>query len=242
MPGAPLDADDLSGDLELTIQAVAAREGRDGTVEVVINSSRGEIPGVLHPREGEPGAAVFVGGALGGLDGPAGGLYPRLAQALAAPEEASGLTSLRLNYRQPGEFQECVLDVLGGLSFLKGIGSRRVALVGHSFGAAVAIKAGELSEQVVGVAALSAQLHGTRSVERLAPKSVLLVHGSADSILDCAASRDIYDRALEPKRLVLYEGAGHSLAQCADQLFELLRGWLVEVVGPGDHSPSSAGL
>ena len=236
MPGAPLDTDGLSGDLELTIRAVAAREGGDGTVEIVIDSSRGEIGCVLHPCEGQPAAVVFVGGALGGLDGPAGGLYPRLAEALREPQDAAphdepaaGVASLRLHYRQPGEFEECVLDVLGGVSFLKGIGARRVALVGHSFGAAVVIKAGELSEQVVGVAALSPQLHGTGSVERLSPKPLLLAHGTADDILDCAASRDIYDRAREPKRLVLYEGAGHGLTQCADELFELLQAWLAEV-------------
>ena len=247
MAGAPLDTDDLSDDLELTIRAVAAREGDDGTVEIVIDSSRGEIGCVLHPSglsggtkpiEAGPAAVVFVGGALGGLDGPAGGLYPRLAEALREPhdaaphdEPAGGLASLRLHYRQPGEFEECVLDVLGGVSFLKGIGAHRVALVGHSFGAAVVIKAGELSEQVAGVAALSPQLHGTGSVERLSPKPLLLAHGTADDILDCAASRDIYDRAREPKQLVLYEGAGHGLTQCADELFELLRAWLVEMAG-----------
>ena len=231
MSGTPLDAEDLSGDLELSIQAVAGRERPDGALDVMISTSRGELTGVLHPCEGEPAAAIFVGGALGGLDGPAGGLYPRLAGALSTADTPGGLSSLRLHYRQPGEFQECVLDLLAGVSFLKGIGARRVALVGHSFGAAVAIKAGELSELVAGVAALSSQLYGTRSVERLAPRALLLVHGTADSMLDCAASRDIYDRALEPKRLVLYEGAGHSLASCAEELFELLQGWLREVAG-----------
>ena len=185
MPGAPLDGDDLSGDLELTIRAVAAREGDGGTVEIVIDSSRGEIGCVLHPfglsvplsahaetlalksLEVEPNAVIFVGGAMGGLDGPAGGLYPRLAEALREPQDealqsespddadqgklVSGLASLRLHYRQPGEFEECVLDVLGGVSFLKGIGARRVALVGHSFGAAVVIKAGPKMREAIGI-------------------------------------------------------------------------------------------
>ncbi|MDZ4278733.1 MAG: hypothetical protein U1B78_06295, partial [Dehalococcoidia bacterium] len=86
MGGTPLDADDLTGDLELSIRSVAARERADGALDLVIETSRGPITALLHPCEGEPGAAIFVGGALGGLDGPAGGLYPRLAQALAAPE------------------------------------------------------------------------------------------------------------------------------------------------------------
>ena len=239
MGGTPLDAEEPSGDLELSIEQVAARERQDGALDVAISTSRGDLTGVLHPCEDRPGAAVFVGGALGGLDGPAGGLYPRLAAALSPPDEANGLSSLRLHYRQPGELQECVLDVLAGVSFLKGIGAREVALVGHSFGAAVVIKAGELSDMVRGVAALSPQLHGTRTVERLAPRSLLLVHGTADSVLDCAASRDIYDRALEPKRLVLYEGAGHALASCAEELFELLRAWLGEVAGASHGSTES---
>jgi fermentation-respiration switch protein FrsA (DUF1100 family) len=122
-----------------------------------------------------------------------------------------------------------VLDVLAGVSFLKAIGALRVALVGHSFGAAVVIKAGELSDLVSGVASLSPQLFGTRSVERLAPRALLLVHGKSDTILDAEASRDIYSRALEPKRLVLYEGADHGLGQCKDELFELLREWVADV-------------
>ena len=228
MADTPLDSEDLSGDAEIAIEAVAGRERPDGAFDLLIKTSRGEISGILHACEGEPAAALFLGGAMGGFDGPAGGLYARLAQELSA-RESGGLSGLRLHYREPGEFLECVLDALAGLSFLKGIGAQRVALVGHSFGAAVAIKAGGISDLACGVAALSSQLYGTRSVERLAPKSLLLAHGTADGVLDCAASRDIYERAREPKRLVLYEGADHSLAQCADELFELLREWLVEV-------------
>ena len=230
MTGTPLDEEDLSGDLEIAIEAVAGRERPDGALDVIIKTSRGEITGVLHPCEGEAGAAIYVGGALGGLDGPAHKIYPRLAEALAAGPER-GLSSLRLHYRQPGEFTECVLDVLAGLSFLKGLGAARVALVGHSFGAAVAIKCGELSDVVTGVAALSPQLYGTRTVQRLAPRSLLLVHGTADGVLDCAASTDIHERARDPKRIVLYEGADHGLGSCAEELFELLEDWLLEVTG-----------
>ena len=140
---------------------------------------------------------------------------------------------MRLHYRKPGEFEECVLDVLGGVSFLRGVGAQRVVLVGHSFGAAVVIKAGELLDAVAGVAALSPQLYGTRTVERLAPRPLLLVHGTADQILDAEASRDIYARAQEPKRLELYDGAGHGLGSCAAELFELAKGWLLETMAAG---------
>ncbi len=191
---------------------------------------------MLHTCEGEPGAVIYVGGALGGLDGPADGLYPKLAHELSRP---GGMTGLRLNYRQPGDFEECVLDVLGGVSFLRGVGAQRVVLVGHSFGAAVVIKAGELSDAVAGVAALSPQLYGTRTVERLAPRRLLLVHGTADQILDAKASKDIYARAKEPKRLELYDGAGHGLGSCAKELFELTKSWLLETIAVGASEPEN---
>jgi len=220
--GAP---DDDNRDLELAIEGVAAHPEPDGNLRVLIATSRGELRAVLHPCSDAPGATIYVGGAMGGFEGPANDLYGRLANRLR-PQ----MSGLRLHYRRPGEFEECVLDVLAGVSFLRGFGAGPIALVGHSFGGAVVIKAGELSEPVVGVAALSSQLFGTRTVERLG-KPLLLVHGMRDGVLDYAASEDIHARALEPKRLVLYAEADHSLTQAAGDLEELLASWLVEVAG-----------
>jgi uncharacterized protein len=215
---------DAADDLELTIRGVAVAQAEAGILRVRLDTSRGEIEALFHPAEGEGAAVLCVGGALGGFDGPAGAIYDRLGKALLA----HGVATLRVHYREPGEFPECVLDVLGGLSFLKGLGARSVALVGHSFGAAVVIKAGQLSPLVSAVAALAPQLHGSREVERLAPRPLLLVHGMKDGILDKQASEDIYARAQEPKRIVLYAEADHSLNQSADELFVLLSGWLVD--------------
>jgi len=219
------EANDDARDLELAIEGVAAHPEPDGNLRVLIATSRGELRTVLHPCGDAPGATIYVGGALGGFEGPANDLYGRLANRLR-PQ----MSGLRLHYRRPGEFEECVLDVLAGVSFLRGFGAGPIALVGHSFGGAVVIKAGELSEPVVGVAALSSQLFGTRTVERLG-KPLLLVHGMRDGVLDYAASEDIHARALEPKRLVLYAEADHSLTQAAGDLEELLASWLVEVAG-----------
>jgi fermentation-respiration switch protein FrsA (DUF1100 family) len=214
-------------DLELQIEQVAAHPEEDGNLRVMLQTSRGEIRAVLHPCANAPGAAVYVGGARGGFEGPADDLYGRLANRLRP-----SMSALRLHYRQPGEFFECVLDVMAGVSFLRGVGAGDVALVGHSFGGAVVIKAGELSPSVTGVAALSSQLYGTRNVDKLG-KPLVLVHGMRDGILDHAASEDIHARASEPKRLVLYAEADHSLMQCAPQLEELLAEWLPSVTaGP----------
>jgi hypothetical protein len=213
-------------DLLLSITNVAVHPEPDGNLRALIATSRGEIRAVLHPCATAPGAAIYVGGAMGGFQGPARDLYGRLADRLRPH-----LSGLRLHYRQPGEFEECVLDVLAGVSFLRGMGATGgIALVGHSFGGAVAIKAGELSPAVCGVAALSSQLFGTTTVDRLG-KPLLLVHGMRDGVLDHAASEDIHARACEPKRLVLYADADHSLEQAADDLDELLAEWLPATVG-----------
>jgi fermentation-respiration switch protein FrsA (DUF1100 family) len=217
---------DVDQERELSIQNVAAHPEPDGNLRVMIATTRGEVRAVLHPCATAAGAAIYVGGATGWFEGPADGLYGRLANRLR-PQ----LSGLRLHYRAPGEFQECVLDVLAGVSFLRGVGATGgIALVGHSFGGAVVIKAGELSDAVTGVAALSSQLYGTHTVDRLA-KPLLLVHGMRDGILDYAASEDIHARAAEPKRLVLYGEADHMLGQSAADLEELLAAWLPEIAG-----------
>lgn len=213
-------------DLVLSIDSVAAHPEPDGNLRVLITTSRGEIRGVLHPCADGPGAAIYVSGASGGMQGPANDLYPRLGDRLRG--QVSGL---RITYRRPGVFQECVMDVLAGVSFLRGVGATGgIVLVGHSFGGAVVIKAGELSEAVTGVAALSSQLFGTRSVERLG-KPLLLVHGMRDHVLPHESSEDIHRRALEPKRLVLYPTADHVLAQAANDVEELLAEWIPETAG-----------
>lgn len=218
--------DDAAGapgpDLELRILRAGAQDAGDGSYRVLLQTTRGDLAGLLHPCEGGTAAVVFVGGASGGLGGPAGDLYGELAGELVD----AGVTSFRVGYRDPEAFAECVLDALAGVSFLTGIGAERIALIGHSMGGAVAIKAAELSAATVAVAALSSQLYGTGNVQRLSPRPLLLVHGMDDQVLEAAASQIIYDRAAEPKELVLYEGAGHSLSQCRAELLALLREWL----------------
>ena len=209
-------------DLTLSLHNVTAVPGpTPDSLAVTLQTSRGEIPGLFHPVQGGSGAAICAGGAMGGLDGPAGGLFARLP-GLLMPRNVS---VLRLDYRQPDAFEECVLDILAGCSFLKGIGATDAVLVGHSFGGAVVVKAGSLHPIVRAVASLSPQLYGTRQVEELA-RPLLLVHGSADEVLDSEASEDIYRRAAEPKQLVLYGDAGHSLGSVGEALDTLVASWI----------------
>lgn len=221
-------------DLDLKLLRVGAQPLDDsGALAVLMDTTRGTIEAILHPVEGGTTAVVCVGGAMGGLEGPADSLYARLPILLSGAK----VTVLRVQYRKPNDFEECVLDTLAGCSFLKGIGATDLVLVGHSFGGAVVIKAGQLHEAIRGVASLSPQLYGTREVEQL-NKPLLLVHGMADTILSYEASEDIYRRALEPKRIVLYAEAGHSLIQAKEAIDALLTDWLTARLG---HVPEPGG-
>ena len=93
-----------------------------------------------------------------------------------------------------------------------------------------AIKSGELSQLITGVVAISSQRFGTQTVEKL-KKPLLLIHGSKDEILDMAASEDIFQRASQPKRLEILDGAGHGLMEVADRVQDLITNFITMSVG-----------
>ena len=214
-------------DLTLSIKGVRARPGEvTGEITVELDTTRGLITTHLRPCEGKTGCVVFLGGAGGGVSGPANRVYERIAVELVEV----GVSSLRVEFRKPGEFEESVADALAGCSFLRGIGGTDAIVVGHSFGGAVAITAAELSELVKGVVAMSSQRQGTQAVHKL-DKPILLIHGGNDEVLDQAASHDIFQRASDPKRIEILEGAGHGLLEKADDVYELLRDFITTEVG-----------
>jgi alpha-beta hydrolase superfamily lysophospholipase len=215
----------LDEGLSLRITSVEPGDEIAGARKVTIVTTRGPIPVVLHAAPEKGRAALCVSGAIGGFDGPAM-LYPRLG--LMMPREQ--ITIARLNYRAPNEFGECLVDAMAALTFLGGIGHERVALLGHSFGGAVAINAGTLSPLVTTVIALSSQLAGAHVAGELAPKPLLLIHGNADTILSHESSEALYERAGEPKTLKILPGVGHRLSEAADEVFDLVRNWLLQKI------------
>jgi alpha-beta hydrolase superfamily lysophospholipase len=216
----------VADELNLRITGVQAGEETGGARPITIATTRGPIPLLLHAAS-EPGRAVVcVSGALGGLNGPSK-LYPRLG--LEMPSR--GITVARLDYRAPNEFGECLLDALAALTFLRGVGYKSAAMVGHSFGGAVAINAGTLSPLVTTVIALSSQLGGAHVVGELAPKPLLLIHGTADTILSHESSQRLYDHAGDPRTLKLLPGVGHGLAEAADDVFATVQEWIMDKTG-----------
>ena len=110
-------------------------------------------------------------------------------------------------------------DALGGQSV------KRVVLLGWSFGGAGVISAGAASDAVVGVATVASQAYGAGALGDLAPKSLLLLYGTADEVLPYWLSQDLYARAGEPKELVLYPDDGHGLNLHRWEMLEKLHSW-----------------
>ena len=220
--------------IAMSIQGLAEGtllEGQTGE-PLVIQTSRGDIPIIVHRAKSSKLGVVWVCGARGGFGGPGPGTYMKLAEQFTE----QGITSLRLDYRDPNNLPECVLDLMAGVAFFKGQHFEPVVLVGHSFGGAVVIAGGAVSSHVKGVVCLSSQTYGSDAVGQLTPKPLLLVHGKSDTRLPFSCSQQIYDRALEPKQLVLYDGAEHRLEECRDDLEQLLSDWIPATLAAPDST------
>lgn len=172
-------------------------------------------------------AVVYVTGVGGGWGTPAIGLYPRLCCSLAR----IGIDGLRVRYRYPTDLLESVFDTLAGVAFLKEeCRTKAIGLVGHSFGGAVVIQAAVQASDIVStIVTLATQSYGAaHEVSKLKQgTSALVIHGSDDKVLPAYCSEQVYQKAHEPKQIVLYKGAGHGLEEVSEEIYELVYDWLV---------------
>lgn len=169
-------------------------------------------------------AVLCCGGALGGVLGPAGGLFHELGQRLATAGTAE---TLRVGYRVPNDLDRCVVDVLAAAQLAARQGAERFLTVGHSFGGAVAIQAGAaLGERCVGVLTFATQSAGCEPGEALAASGtpVLLVHGDRDDILPAFASQVV--QMLVGGELVILAGGDHRLAGVEAEVRAAVYPWI----------------
>ncbi|PWC55943.1 alpha/beta fold hydrolase [Azospirillum sp. TSO22-1] len=195
----------------------------EGYRTVTLPTPAGSVEARHYPAAGSVGA-VWVGGVGGGFDTPARGLYPRLCADLTG----HGIQSLRVRFRFPTRLDEAVADALAGLDFLAAQGVTRAAVIGHSFGGAVAIRAAAARPGLVRtVVTLATQGYGADVARGLAIP-LLLIHGEADEVLAPECSMYVHRIAREPKALVLMPGAGHCLDETAEAVCREVRDWLTE--------------
>ncbi len=196
----------------------------DGYQAVTLATQRGEVRCRYYAADETKRGVVWIGGVGGGWDTPARDLYPRLAAELTGEE----VLGLRVRFRHPGEMEDCVFDVCAGLAYLQKRGAKKLAVVGHSFGGAVAIQAAARMPAVTAVVALAPQSHGGDLAATLGPRcALLLVHGKDDEILPPTCSEHLHAIAVEPKKFLLFSGARHVLDEVADRVHREIRNWLL---------------
>jgi fermentation-respiration switch protein FrsA (DUF1100 family) len=87
--------------------------------------------------------------------------------------------------------------------------------------------AGVVSPLVKAVVSMASQTYGTVQVAKLAPRPLMLVHGSDDEVLPSACSEEIYRRAADPKQMEIISGANHNFEEHVEELTELITGWVL---------------
>ena len=216
--------------LVMGVQQSGLKPLSQNVFEVLLQTNKGINQAILTVSQRQPGVVMWIPGGYENFNGPAGGLYADLVGEL----QAAGMSSLRMGLRQESSFEECVLDALSWLCFLKGAGAKEVVLVGNTRGAAVAIATAALHPQVKAIAAISPQQDDTDMVDRIGQKPLLVIHGERDNRIPVEVAHDLYSRANEPKELVIYPRGSFSLIESRDELSQKLGGWVSEQLGISD--------
>jgi hypothetical protein len=220
--GSPLDTLGL-----LAMQTVAVDPELD---HLEIYTTEGLLTVLWHGPADCEGVAVCVGGAMGGLLGPDGGLFHRLGRRLAA----EGIGTIRISYRRPNDLNLCVHDTLAAMELAARQGAKRFVTLGHSFGGAVAVQAAARLDRrsVPGVVTLATQSAGCEPIEGLGDRDLLYFHGTMDQILPHQSS-EVVRLLAGTGELVLLDGADHLLKPAGDEILARLVAHVPQVLaGP----------
>ncbi len=208
----------------LNVMAVQEKAVTDSLDHVELFTMTGLLTLLWHGPRDANDVVLMCGGALGGLLGPADGLYPDLATTFTE----LGIGSIRVGYRRPNDLERCVVDVVAAAEVAGRIGARRFVVVGHSFGGAVAVNAAiALGRHAAGVVTLSTQSAGCERADLLGDTPLLLLHGDADQLLAPMAS-EMVRMIAGTGELVILPGADHLLRIAGDELRDRLGSWIPE--------------
>ncbi len=220
--GSPLDRLGV-----LAMQTVAVDEGLD---HLEIYTMEGLLSVLWHGDASLDRVVVCVGGAMGGLLGPDGGLFHQLGRALPS----LGIGVVRISYRRPNDLGLCVHDTLAAMELAGRHGAQQFVTIGHSFGGAVAVQAAAHLEKetVPGVVTLATQSAGCEPIETMSDRNLLYFHGTSDRILPHHAS-EMVKMLAEAGELVLLDGADHLLKPAGAEVLERLLDHLPNVLSEG---------
>ena len=207
----------VTAPLEL-LDALAVQEVdlAPGVRHLEVFTMRGLVTLLWHGPRDAAHVVVAGGGAMGGLLGPAAGLYLRIGDALAQ----RGIGTVRLSYRRPNDLDLCTIDMCAVVDLASRSGALDAVTMGHSFGGAIAVRtACALGDVVKGVVTFATQSAGCEQAEEMNGRPFLLFHGDRDELLRPQASEMVRFIAGSGE-LVLLPGEGHLLSGAGDLMLE----------------------
>lgn len=185
---------------------------------------RGLLTVLWHGDPDAEAAVVLGGGAMGGLLGPADGLYNWLGDELAT--RGSGIGVLRVGWRRPNDIDLCTLDLLAAADLAARGGATRFVTGGHSFGGAIAVRGGmAMGEWTRGVVTFATQSAGCEDAGGLTAP-LRAYHGDRDELLPVMASEVVCQLSGGDAEVVVCPGAGHLLSEAGDQLRAEVPEWI----------------
>jgi len=206
--------------------SVAVEDGPDGSVAGFLH-----LPPTASATPASKTAAILVSGAGGGVVGPAS-IYLSLADKLASLMQP--VPVLRLDYRYPARNKYCVRDVLAAMNELEeAYQVENFVLVGWSFGGAPVFTVGGEDKRVVGCATVASQTAETEGIRTLAPRPLLLLHGTGDRTLSPWCSEKLYQMygTKGDRELKLFDGDDHALTRNALEAEQLIGGFILRCAG-----------
>lgn len=227
----------MPGPLDL-LEALATQEVElaPGLRHLEVYTMRGLLTVLWHGDTDASAAIVVGGGAMGGLLGPASGLYQWMGEELATP--GSGVGVLRVGWRRPNDLDLCTLDLLAACDLAARAGALAFVTGGHSFGGAIAVRAGmAMGSWTRGVVTFATQSAGCEEAGGLTAP-LLAFHGDRDSILPLVSSQAVCSLVGGPAELVVCEGADHLLSEAEGLLKQRVPAWIAERMADPGPTPS----
>ena len=222
----------MPGPLDL-LEAVARQEVAVTPTyrHLEVFTMRGLLTVLWHGDPDASTAVVVGGGAMGGLLGPADGFYHWLGEELGAA--GSGIGVLRVGWRRPNDIDLCTLDLLAAADLAARTGAERFVTGGHSFGGAIAVRAGmAMGEWARGVVTFATQSAGCEEAGGLTAP-LLAYHGDRDEILPPICSEVVGELCGGPANVQICAGAGHLLTEAGDRLRAEVPAWIRERLATG---------